>query len=44
MIADSTERALPDIKKEFTLITDASEHSIGAILTQRDSTGKMNMI
>ena len=31
---------LPDHKKPFTLITDASDYAIGTILEQRDALGR----
>jgi len=35
---------LPDHKKQFTLITDASNYATGAILEQRDALGRSHPI
>jgi len=35
---------LPDYKKPFTLITDASDYATGAILEQRDTLGRSHPI
>ena len=43
-ITKQTKRALPDSKKKFILITDASNTAIGAILAQEDTKGKRKMI
>jgi hypothetical protein len=37
-------RAQPDFTKEFILTTDASEHTIGGILSQKNNCGKEVMI
>jgi len=43
-IAIKTQRNLPHLDKQFILITDASSISIGAILAQKDNSGKLRMI
>jgi hypothetical protein len=35
---------LPDHKKPFTLITDASDYATGALLEQRDALGQSHLI
>lgn len=44
MIAEDLEKAYPDFKKNFILTTDASDYSIGAILSQKGDNSKEKMI
>jgi hypothetical protein len=44
LIQKNTERYIPDFIKEFTLITDASSITIGALLTQTDEFGRSRFI
>ncbi|KAF9763004.1 Retrovirus-related Pol polyprotein from transposon [Nosema granulosis] len=43
-MTENTSRKQPDFSLEFILITDASEHGIGAILAQKGIDGKEEMI
>lgn len=43
-IANSTFRVKPNFNKAFWLITDASDHSIGAVLVQKDEQNKNQII
>ena len=43
-LISNTERNIPDLEKEFILITDASSIAIGAILAQYDTCGKLKII
>lgn len=43
-ICKITYRAQPNLEKDFIVITDASNEAIGAILAQKDETGKEKMI
>ena len=43
-IARITFRTLPDLNKEFILVTDASNIAMGAVLTQKDDSGRERII
>lgn len=43
-LSDETLRFQPDLSREFTLTTDASEFAIGGMLSQQDGSGKDRLV